>query len=100
MTSGMRKEPPISTSSPRETITSPPSASEFSASRTAAALLFTTIVETEPEPSAGLRPFGSLRSLRGGPGGGNQGALPNAKQPIDVNVALAAGASLEVELEI
>ena len=42
----MRNDPPISTSSPRETITSPPSASVFSASRTAAALLLTTIVET------------------------------------------------------
>jgi hypothetical protein len=29
ITSGMRNEPPISTSSPRETMTSPPSASEF-----------------------------------------------------------------------
>src|SRR6184192_4218017 len=45
MTSGMRNEPPISTSSPRETMTSPPSASVLRARRTAAALLFTTIVE-------------------------------------------------------
>ena len=45
ITSGMRNEPPISTSSPRETMTSPPSASELSASRTAAALLLTTMVE-------------------------------------------------------
>ena len=42
MTSGMRKDPPISTSSPRETITSPPSARVFRASSTAAALLLTT----------------------------------------------------------
>ena len=42
---GDRKEPPISTSSPRETMTSPPSARVFRANSTAAAFLFTTMVE-------------------------------------------------------
>ena len=54
ITSGMRNEPPISTSSPRETMTSPPSASVFRASRTAAALLLTTIeaaVARAPSPA-------------------------------------------------
>src|SRR5207253_1776830 len=45
ITSGIRNEPPISTSSPRETITSPPSARVLRAISTAAALLFTTMVE-------------------------------------------------------
>src|SRR5258705_22446 len=40
--SGMRKAPPISTSSPRDTMTSFLGASEFSTRYTAAALLFTT----------------------------------------------------------
>ena len=40
--SGMRKPPPISTSSPRETMTSAPSARELSARNVAAAQLFTT----------------------------------------------------------
>src|ERR1039457_7058972 len=55
ITSGMRKEPPISTNSPRETRTSPPSASEFNASRTAAALLLTTMVEMAVEIARELR---------------------------------------------
>ena len=44
----MRKPSPISISSPRETITSRPSASAASASRTAAALLFTTSAASAP----------------------------------------------------
>ena len=41
ITSGARKAPPISTSSPRGTITSPPAAIVASTSNTAAALLLT-----------------------------------------------------------
>ena len=48
MTSGMRKAPPISTSSPRETITSLPRASAASVSSTAAALLLTTVAASAP----------------------------------------------------
>ena len=47
-TSGMRKPSPISISSPRETITSRPSASAASASSSAAALLFTTSAASAP----------------------------------------------------
>ena len=43
MMSGMRKPSPISISSPRETMTSPPAASSFSARKTAAALLLTAM---------------------------------------------------------
>src|SRR5277367_6347042 len=70
ITSGMRKEPPISTNSPRETMTSPFSASVLSARRTAAALLLTTMVEifgsaTRAEASASTRASTcSSRSLR------------------------------------
>ena len=46
--SGTRKLPPISTSSPRLTITSPPLAMAESISSTAAALLFTTIALSAP----------------------------------------------------
>ena len=45
MISGMRKPSPISTSSPRETMTSPPEASSLRARKMAAALLLTTIPE-------------------------------------------------------
>ena len=48
MISGTRKPPPISTSSPRDTMTSRPRASAASASSTAAALLFTTIPASAP----------------------------------------------------
>jgi hypothetical protein len=46
--SGIRKESPISTSSPLETITSRPAAVAASASSTAAALLFTTSAACAP----------------------------------------------------
>ena len=46
--SGMRNDPPISISSPRETITSPPSARVLRARKTAAALLFTTRERSAP----------------------------------------------------
>ena len=74
----MRNEPPISTSSPRETMTSPPSASAFSASSTAAALLLTTMVETSRSPV--------VQQLR--------------KQATDMDVALAALAGGQIELQI
>ena len=48
MTSGTRKPPPISTSSPRETITSRPAASAASVSSVAAALLLTTTAASAP----------------------------------------------------
>jgi len=49
MTSGMRKEPPISTSSPLDTMTSLPLARLASTSMTAAALLFTTSASSAPK---------------------------------------------------
>ena len=48
MTSGTRKPPPISTSSPREMITSRPAASAASTSSVAAALLLTTTAASAP----------------------------------------------------
>jgi len=48
MTSGIRKEPPISTSSPRETGTSLSRASALRLNKTAAALLFTTVAASAP----------------------------------------------------
>src|ERR1700730_6160297 len=48
ITSGMRKEPPISTCWPRETTTSRRAPRAVSASRTAAALLFTTSAASAP----------------------------------------------------
>ena len=47
--SGIRKAPPISISSPRDTTTSRPRASDSSASRTAAALLLTTSEASAPD---------------------------------------------------
>ena len=46
--SGIRNAPPISTSSPRETITSLPAAKVANINNTAAALLFTTQVASTP----------------------------------------------------
>ena len=51
MMSGMRKAPPISISSPRETMASRPSASVLSVSSTAAALLLTTVASSAPVSS-------------------------------------------------
>ena len=48
MTSGRRKAPPISTSSPRDTTTSRPLASAAMVSITAAALLLTTVAASAP----------------------------------------------------
>src|SRR6516165_30406 len=48
MTSGTRKPPPISTSSPREMITSRPSASAARSRSVAAALLLTTTAASAP----------------------------------------------------
>src|SRR5712692_2666437 len=52
MIAGMRNDPPISMSSPRETITSLRAASAASTSTTAAALLFTTVAASAPVSSA------------------------------------------------
>ena len=73
MMSGRRNEPPISISSPRETIASLPAPKVLSTSSTAAALLLTT---------AGVLGAGQL-----------------ADQAAHVVVALAARAAAEVELE-
>ncbi len=51
MISGMRKAPPISISSPRETTASRPPASVLSTSSTAAALLLTTVASSAPVSS-------------------------------------------------
>ena len=48
MMSGMRKEPPISTSSPREMATCFPAARAESIRNTAPALLFTTMAASAP----------------------------------------------------
>ena len=48
MTSGIRKDPPISTSSPLDTTTSLPLAMEASTIMVAAALLFTTMAASAP----------------------------------------------------
>ena len=48
ITSGIRNLPPISTSSPRDTTTSPPFARELKISITAAALLLTAIAASAP----------------------------------------------------
>src|SRR5439155_433574 len=63
-TSGMRKPPPISTSSPRATMTSLREASAASASSTAAALLFATTPSSAPESSASRRDACPCRSPR------------------------------------
>ena len=51
MISGMRKAPPISINSPRDTIASRPLASVLSTSSTAAALLLTTVASSAPVSS-------------------------------------------------
>ena len=51
MMSGRRNAPPISISSPRETIASRALASVFSTSSTAAALLLTTVASSAPVSS-------------------------------------------------
>ena len=51
MISGMRKLPPISINSPRDTIAVRPSASVLSASTSAAAQLFTTSASSAPVSS-------------------------------------------------
>jgi hypothetical protein len=48
ITSGTRKPPPISTSSPRDTMTSRPAASAASTIIVAAALLLTTTADSAP----------------------------------------------------
>ena len=73
MISGMRNAPPISISSPRETMASRPCASVLSTSSTAAALLLTTVASSAA---------GQL-----------------AQQLAHVIVALAAPTAVEVELE-
>ena len=78
ITSGMRNDPPISTSSPRETMTSPPSASAFSVSSTAAALLLTTMVATS-------RPM-SPNNL--------------GEQPVHMHIALAALAGRQIKFQV
>ena len=64
MMSGMRNEPPISISSPRETGTSRPSASVLRINSTAAALLFTTVAASAPVISRSRRATCSSRSPR------------------------------------
>ena len=61
MMSGMRKAPPISTSSPRETMTSRPEPRALSISSTAAALLLTTVTASAP---VNARSCSSTRSSR------------------------------------
>ena len=68
MISGMRKAPPISISSPRETMTSLPWARVFKPSSTAAALLLTTVAASAPvrsTSSCSKRLF-ALAALAGG----------------------------------
>ena len=60
----MRKEPPISTSSPRDTTTSRPSARVLSASSTAAALLLTTAAAAAPVRAQRCSSTGASRSPR------------------------------------
>jgi hypothetical protein len=64
MMSGTRNPPPISTSSPRDTITSRSRATAPSASSTAAALLLTTIPASAPHTRARSRPACSWRDPR------------------------------------
>ncbi len=92
----MRNEPPISTSSPRETMTSPPSASEFNASRTAAALLLTTMVEMAVEMAAELDSAGRGRT----PPSTRSAFEELLEQPVNVDVALPALAGRQIEFEI
>src|SRR5580704_12841817 len=67
MMSGMRNAPPISISSPRETITSRPSASAFSTSSTAAALLLTAVAASAPVSLSNQGAIWSSRSPRAPP---------------------------------
>ena len=62
--SGMRNEPPISTSSPRETTTLRPAARAESASRTAAAPLLTTSPASAPVRRVSQRSTPAPRSPR------------------------------------
>ncbi len=64
ITSGMRNAPPISTSSPRDTMTSRRRASVLSMSSTAAALLFTTVADSAPVSSQSKACTKSSRSPR------------------------------------
>ena len=77
MTSGMRKAPPISTSSPRDTTASLPCASALSVSNTAAALLLTMVAAMSGEPPA----------------------TSSASRPDDQIVAVAAPAGSQVVLK-
>ncbi len=64
MISGMRKEPPISTISPREIITSCSGAKVFNTSRVAAALLLTTTAAFEPVIFSSKRSTWASRCMR------------------------------------
>ena len=64
MMSGMRKAPPISISSPRETMASRPFASVLSTISTAAALLLTTVASSAPVSSHSSARKWSSRSPR------------------------------------
>ncbi len=68
MTSGMRKPPPISTSSPRETTTSRPAARAVHASSTAAAQLFTTSASSAPVSAQQGGAHGAVAVPAGAPG--------------------------------
>ena len=62
--SGSRKLPPISTSCPRETITSRPAARAFKASTVAPALLFTAVAASAPVSSLSSRAIPPVRRPR------------------------------------
>src|SRR3546814_9283078 len=64
MMSGMRKAPPISTNSPRDTTTSRRLAKPLSISKTAAALLLTTVAASAPVSSHNKSSTRSSRSPR------------------------------------
>ena len=64
MMSGIRNEPPISISSPRDTSTSRRAASALSISSTAAALLLTTVAASAPVSSHSSRSMSASRSPR------------------------------------
>ena len=81
ITSGTRKPPPISTSSPRETITSRPAASAASDSSVAAALLLTTTAASAPVRRQSSRSAWTSRRPR----------VPCVEVVFEVGVAAASG---------
>ena len=93
MISGMRNDPPISTSSPRDTTASPPRASALSARSSAPAALLTTSASAAPVSSTSRSRQWACREPRvPRPKSYSSAAYPRATRVMEAIAASASGA--------